>query len=89
MTKSHNCREIGRHIYWGRGGGLVVSVLAFYSDDPSSNPKEDYIFSVKGSLKRTNKNKKESAVGPLKKENPKSERERGKEFKRRGIQFWA
>ena len=22
----------------GRGGGLVVSVLAFYSDDPSSNP---------------------------------------------------
>ena len=22
----------------GRGGGEVVSVLAFYSDDPSSNP---------------------------------------------------
>ena len=22
----------------GRGGGLVVSVLAFYSDNPSSNP---------------------------------------------------
>ena len=22
----------------GSGGGLVVSVLAFYSDDPSSNP---------------------------------------------------
>ena len=22
----------------GRGGGLVVRVLAFYSDDPSSNP---------------------------------------------------
>ena len=22
----------------GRGGGQVVSVLAFYSDDPSSNP---------------------------------------------------
>ena len=22
----------------GRGGGLVVSVLAFYSDDPSLNP---------------------------------------------------
>ena len=22
----------------GRGGGLVVSVPAFYSDDPSSNP---------------------------------------------------
>ena len=24
----------------GRGGGQVVSVLAFYSDDPSSNPAE-------------------------------------------------
>ena len=23
-----------------RGGGQVVSVLAFYSDDPSSNPAE-------------------------------------------------
>ena len=26
----------------GRGGGLEVSVLAFYSDDPSSNPVEAY-----------------------------------------------
>ena len=26
----------------GRGGGQVVSVLAFYSDDPSSNPAEVY-----------------------------------------------
>ena len=26
----------------GRGGGLVVSVLAFYSDDLSSNPA-DYL----------------------------------------------
>ena len=24
----------------GRGGGLVVSVLTFYSDDPSSNPAD-------------------------------------------------
>ena len=24
----------------GRGGGQVVSMLAFYSDDPSSNPAE-------------------------------------------------
>ena len=24
----------------GRGGGLVVSVLAIYSDDPSSNPAD-------------------------------------------------
>ena len=27
-------------LIWGRGGGQVVSVLAFYSDDPSSNPAE-------------------------------------------------
>ena len=35
----------------GRGGGQVVSVLAFYSDDPSSNPAEVYNFSVKLLLK--------------------------------------
>ena len=28
------------------GGGLVVSVLAFYSDDPSSIPAEVHNFSV-------------------------------------------
>ena len=26
------------HSFNGRGGGLVVSVPAFYSDNPSSNP---------------------------------------------------
>ena len=31
---------------FGRGGGQVVSVLAFYSDDPSSNPAEVNIYSV-------------------------------------------
>ena len=31
----------------GRGGGQVVSVLAFNSDDPSSNPTEVYSLSVK------------------------------------------
>ena len=30
----------------GRDGGQVVSVLAFYSDDPSSNPADDYSFIV-------------------------------------------
>ena len=30
----------------GRGGGQVVSMLAFYSDDPSSNPADAYSFSV-------------------------------------------
>ena len=28
----------------GRGGGQVVSVLAFYSNDPSSNPADAYSF---------------------------------------------
>ena len=51
----------------GRGGGQVFSVLAFYSDDPSSNPAEVYNFSVKLILKRTKINKKEAGVGPLKK----------------------
>ena len=51
----------------GRGGGQVVSVLAFYSDDPSSNPAEVYNFSVKLLLKRMKINKKEAGVGPFKK----------------------
>ena len=54
-------------IIMGRGGGQVVSVLAFYSDDPSSNPAEVYNFSVKLLLKRTKINKKEAGVGPFKK----------------------
>ena len=31
----------------GPGGGQVVSVLVFYSDDPSSNPAEAYSFFCK------------------------------------------
>ena len=46
----------------GCGGGQVVSVLAFYSDDPSSNPAEVYNFSVKLLLKRTKINKKEAGL---------------------------
>ena len=53
--------------FQGRGGGQVVSVLAFYSDYPSSNPTEVYNFSVKLLLKRTKINKKEAGVGPFKK----------------------
>ena len=49
----------------GRGGGQVVSVLAFNSDHPSSNPAEVYKFSVKLLLKRTKINKKEAGVGPF------------------------
>ena len=29
-----------KHKILGRGGGQVVSMLAFYSDDPSPNPAE-------------------------------------------------
>ena len=41
QTVLRNCLKI-----LGRGGGQVVSVLAFYSDDPSSNPAEVYSLSV-------------------------------------------
>ena len=34
------CKQIDRHL--GRGGGQVVSVLAFYSEDQSSNHAEAY-----------------------------------------------
>ena len=43
----------------------MVSVLAFYSDDPSLNPTEVYNFSVKLLLKITKINKKEAGVGPF------------------------
>ena len=40
--------------------GQVVSVLAFYSENPSSNRAEAYSFSVRLCLKRTKINKKEA-----------------------------
>ena len=49
----------------GRGGGQVVSVLAFNSDDPSSNPNEAYSFAVKLCLKKTKKTQKEADVVTL------------------------
>ena len=42
----------------GRSGGQVVSVLAFYSDKPSSNPAEVNNCFVKVLLKGTKINKK-------------------------------
>ena len=39
--------------FWVRGGGQVVSVLAFYSNDPSLNLTEVYYFFVKNFLTRT------------------------------------
>ena len=50
--------QTNKIIFKGRGGGLVVSVLAFYSDDPSSIPAEVYNFFCKILLKRTKINKK-------------------------------
>ena len=50
-----------------RGGGQVVSMLAFYSENPSSNPADAYSFFCKIlCLKRTKINQKEAAVGPFK-----------------------
>ena len=48
----------------GRGGCQVVSVLAFYSNDPSSNPAEAYNFSIKFVFEK-NKKTKEAGVGPF------------------------
>ena len=48
---------------WGRGCGQVVSVFAFYSDDPSSNPTDAYsFFSVKFVFEK-NENKPEKRPG--------------------------
>ena len=44
----------------------MVSVLAYYSDDPSSNTAEDNGFSVKCCLKRTKLNKKNLKLTHLK-----------------------
>ena len=43
----------------------MVCVLAFYSDDPSSNPAEVYSFYSVDCLKRTKNNQKEAGDGPF------------------------
>ena len=45
----------------------MVSILAFYSDDPSSNSAKVYNFYVNLLLKRKKINKKGAEVGPSKK----------------------
>ena len=50
----------------GWGGCQVVSVLAFYSDDPSSNSTGVDYFSVKIGVEKNAKKHKEAWVGPLK-----------------------
>ena len=49
------------------GGGQVVSVLAFYSEDPSSNPPDAYRFSVQFVFEKIENKQKEAEVGPFKK----------------------
>ena len=48
-------------ISFGRGGGLVVSILAFYSDAPRSNPADNLINFLS---EKTKINKKEAGDGP-------------------------
>ena len=50
---------------WGRGSGQVVSVLAFFSDDPSSNPAEVYSF-IPQIVWKSEKNIKEAENYPFK-----------------------
>ena len=47
--------------WMGRGGGLVVSVLAFYSNDPSSNPAGVFNFLYK----KTKSNEKRLGLAQL------------------------
>ena len=53
----------------GRGGGQVVSVLAFYSDDTSLNravyPADAYSFSVKYAFEKDEKTKMRPRFGPF------------------------
>ena len=51
--------------YLGCGGGLVVRVLAFYSDDPSSIPAEVYNFFCKIVVEKNENKQKEAGVGPI------------------------
>ena len=51
-----------------RGSGQVVSMLAFYSDSPSSNPAEVNSFSVEFVLANNENKQKDAGVGPLKKD---------------------
>ena len=52
-------------LFLGSGGDQVVSVVAFYSVDPSSNPAEVYSFNSVNSLKRTKIHKKRPGLDHL------------------------
>ena len=50
----------------GLGCGQVVSMLALYSNDPSSNPAEARISSVKLVFVKNKNKQKEAGFGPFK-----------------------
>ena len=52
-----------KQVLVGRGGGQVVSVLAFYSNDPSSNPADAYSFSGQFVFENNENKQKEALVG--------------------------
>ena len=49
----------------GGGGGQVVSALAYYSDNPSSDPADVYCFLLKFVFERTKINKKRPGLAHL------------------------
>ena len=59
VSRAINKLESQRLAIMGRGGGQMVSMLAFYSDDSSLNPAVKFVF-------EKNKNRqKEAGVGPF------------------------
>ena len=63
---AHSFVIIEKHkLALGRGGGTVVNMLAFYSDNLSSNPAKVYNFDgVKIAFKRTKINRKRGGNCP-------------------------
>ena len=59
-SKSRNFNMLQRMKFWVMVGGLMASMLARYSNNPSFNPVEAYSFYVQCCLKRTKISKKEA-----------------------------
>ena len=51
--------------FWGRGGGQFVSVLAFNSNEQSSNPAEAYSFFAKFLFEKNENKQKDAGIGPF------------------------
>ena len=64
-----DCKQISKEsleqtfVEWGRGGGQVVSMLAYYSDVPSSNPADAYRFFPVKFVFEKNENKQKRGGG--------------------------